>query len=964
MIIGTVTNPSVNPDSQEFKLFEDAFFSDLKQEKTQDVALKVLRSSELSPEQADCLYIRSYSEFQRWSQGLIEKITQALASSPSSEAIGQMFMKRYPCRREEFRRAFNLPAELADPTTKKCRVGPIRNVGSPDQDTLVRQAWQTLENNPKSLVEIVRKIESESVRAELARASVLKEPNYTLRHLEEFNLSDKKLLKNIVLSLLARDFSELFFCRKYFSDIPVEISDPSDVQTTKFVLRLLFDEVPQNLEAALLKPEAPSVRKAAVQLLAMEIDTQRSQEFNSLKDIVLEVFRLKGFSTSALDLQNSQLAEKLLRITPDLVKMDKQLAQRLLESLPSMEGSEKKQKALEFIYAIARFKGAHLLARAEELGLGNLYALVLRAATENTRAVFENISCIDPENQELLVGIAELLAKVCPDDLCYWFSRFKIQDQEARLQIAKIVAKLSPNSLSQYFDWFPLESDSARAQILDAVLEGEARGNALIPKLGITKLADINRVSSWKNVKGCRFGIDYARWFPGFVLPEALRPEHCKPDDYKNLVNLYLTVQGVFDGDIADDSPFLKQVMRMRNLKARDAVMELLRTNMTAEQLKGLKRPIDVAKSVLHAKNIDIPIGRRAERDYYFEQQYLITVSQLIRDSAFDNDAVQKLLRVAATGGQSSRHKLKKLQVVTAMISMGELDKLKKVEDEEALLDALPIAFLDRFKNVSIDNLTQKFYDTIQQFRQPLALIVYYQNLQELGDQSVIGDIETLFREILEGDFLTNRYKSDHLQGLFSQMQGLEEAWCSGASIEECVSSQDKSKIHIVDTDDPCDMLLMGTEVDGSCLSVAGSPVNSKGLVGTILDGKNRMIALKDPETGVIKGRMTLRLMKERSKPALFLEKYYPKTLGKRQAEMLISFAKERATSLGLPLYTGLNLGEKVDVKLTSSGGRGAYQYVDATYQMQGAAFTISQPRLIQESTQQAGYGFTVPIVS
>ncbi|MCB1149081.1 MAG: hypothetical protein KDK48_02865, partial [Chlamydiia bacterium] len=133
----------------------------------------------------------------------------------------------------------------------------------------------------------------------------------------------------------------------------------------------------------------------------------------------------------------------------------------------------------------------------------------------------------------------------------------------------------------------------------------------------------------------------------------------------------------------------------------------------------------------------------------------------------------------------------------------------------------------------------------------------------------------------------------------------------------------------LVDTDDPCDFLLMGTEVPDSCQRVDGDGHLNKGLLGTMLDGKNRLLALKDP-SGKIAGRAVLRLMNHEGKPALLIERIYPQTLGSAEVQALITFAKKRAYELNLKLYSVGLEGTPADVTLVSRGGRGAYQYVDS----------------------------------
>lgn len=138
------------------------------------------------------------------------------------------------------------------------------------------------------------------------------------------------------------------------------------------------------------------------------------------------------------------------------------------------------------------------------------------------------------------------------------------------------------------------------------------------------------------------------------------------------------------------------------------------------------------------------------------------------------------------------------------------------------------------------------------------------------------------------------------------------------------------SKWQIVDTDNPCDLTLLGTEAEGSCQNISGDPEFNKCLLAYLLDGKNRLLAIKD-EKGVIQARAILRLLWDGEKPVLFLERIYPDILDEKLKDHLIDFAKERATALGLDLLSKeTGSGDDYSKTLHSLGGRAPFEYVDA----------------------------------
>ena len=131
----------------------------------------------------------------------------------------------------------------------------------------------------------------------------------------------------------------------------------------------------------------------------------------------------------------------------------------------------------------------------------------------------------------------------------------------------------------------------------------------------------------------------------------------------------------------------------------------------------------------------------------------------------------------------------------------------------------------------------------------------------------------------------------------------------------------------LVDSDDACDLFLSGTEVEGSCQRINGVPGNNKCLLAYVLDGKNRIFAIKD-ETGRMKARAMMRLLWDGRKPVLLMSRIYPSALNPVLQEALISFAKERALHFGIPLI-GYFPGAPYTGVAESLGSPAPYEYVD-----------------------------------
>jgi len=145
-----------------------------------------------------------------------------------------------------------------------------------------------------------------------------------------------------------------------------------------------------------------------------------------------------------------------------------------------------------------------------------------------------------------------------------------------------------------------------------------------------------------------------------------------------------------------------------------------------------------------------------------------------------------------------------------------------------------------------------------------------------------------------------------------------------------------------VDSDDPQDLFLAGTEVAGSCQSVDGSPSLNKCLLGYAMDGKNRIVAIKD-HTGRIRARSMLRLLLDQNgNPVLMQSRIYPTGVNPQVSQALNKMAIRRAHALGLPLVSNeVGQGPAFAGAIRSLGSPAPYEYVDAGGGVTDGAYTV-----------------------
>lgn len=147
----------------------------------------------------------------------------------------------------------------------------------------------------------------------------------------------------------------------------------------------------------------------------------------------------------------------------------------------------------------------------------------------------------------------------------------------------------------------------------------------------------------------------------------------------------------------------------------------------------------------------------------------------------------------------------------------------------------------------------------------------------------------------------------------------------------------------VEDTDAWEDLLLSGTEVLGSCQNIYGDPNYNKCLLSYLLDGKNRIVVLKDTE-GHIRARAVLRLLADNTlnRPVLYRERLYSSAgVSKKALDALYEMCTNKAKALGIHLVRTKEENENditssflksYPASLESLNGIAPFEYVDADH--------------------------------
>ncbi len=291
---------------------------------------------------------------------------------------------------------------------------------------------------------------------------------------------------------------------------------------------------------------------------------------------------------------------------------------------------------------------------------------------------------------------------------------------------------------------------------------------------------------------------------------------------------------------------------------------------------------------------------------------------------------------------------LSSLQIAEDLLLFGRARELVHIRSHQELEAQLLETFRASFQ---LETQAENYQETIGQFRNKIAPMTYAAKLASLPETErewAKKLFRTYLQAVLAGGLADVRYDiraSSHLERIFRERKELFEKWKRGESLlaSDLLPTASSSLI-VQDTDDACDLLLLGTEVKNSCLRVNGEARLIKCLLAYLLDGKNRAVVVKENER--IIGRCILRILWDdvAKKPVLFQEKSYINHDREDVQKLLSKMCQRRAEDLGLTLVSSIEGDlKRYPNKIESLGGRSFCEYVDALkgHELTNSIFTL-----------------------
>ena len=384
---------------------------------------------------------------------------------------------------------------------------------------------------------------------------------------------------------------------------------------------------------------------------------------------------------------------------------------------------------------------------------------------------------------------------------------------------------------------------------------------------------------------------------------------------------------------------------------------------------------------------------RRPEfKDVKRQKAVLNVLVALVQADRFPDDLKRSLLQAAVSNGndrEAARSLKDTAPLMECLVSLSPrlgnaaLPRLQSIHSPGDFNAQMNKVFKDLFPGLFNAQNAATCLNRLEDSRHPAGMFSYAAKMQnglvDYEKASVLAAIGQFVKATVlspnpEHAFRELRYdsaKSPHLRLLADKAPTKFAQWqqpCiyepSVAFLDEAADSTEKTNITthlqqctVIDTDAAADLFLCGTEVVGSCQSIQDEPRSNKALMGYVLDGKYRLLAIKSAEERLM-GRRMLRLLwdEQAQQPVLHLERlYHNPGVPKKYQQALVELAQQKARQMGCALVShdqALQSDGDYPAPLIAYPTHWPFEYIDAKglgvrpgmegYQLSGAKIVAS----------------------
>ena len=187
----------------------------------------------------------------------------------------------------------------------------------------------------------------------------------------------------------------------------------------------------------------------------------------------------------------------------------------------------------------------------------------------------------------------------------------------------------------------------------------------------------------------------------------------------------------------------------------------------------------------------------------------------------------------------------------------------------------------------------------------PNAIFIYLRSLEKLPleDREIAKKaLGHYIQSVLNGDFPGIRYKTEnqpHLEQVFANEEIMKHWLDKGKPVEV-------GNYTLSFSDDFMDLLLIGTEIQGSCTYIGEDPRNNKALISSLMHGGILPIVAR--QRGSTDGKMASRCFlrlgwdKDHKTAVLLQESIYSNVKEVALSKAMNQMAVDKAKQLGIPL--------------------------------------------------------------
>lgn len=311
------------------------------------------------------------------------------------------------------------------------------------------------------------------------------------------------------------------------------------------------------------------------------------------------------------------------------------------------------------------------------------------------------------------------------------------------------------------------------------------------------------------------------------------------------------------------------------------------------------------------------PLSKAKFKDAIYSQAFLTYLCYLCSHEDLLKEHAQCCLEILIAIFKEKDQK-KHLELLQALAIADFFDILVEIKDPPMLDQLLKKKLDEEIGEIHVPDFNKKFIATFGSIkRHPHAFLIYFGSLQRFQGPNlkiVQKGLRTYLKGVLNESYSAIRYdiqQSPHLAICCRDIKTLT-SWRENKILENFnfIREPDPRILawKVIDTDDPIDLLLCGTDIM-TCQNIKSGQFN-QGLLGYLLNGRCRMIAVKEKDE--IIGRVIIKLLIDQNQqPVFFVEQMYAKAMPPKIAEAigdcLVYLCCEKARTMNIPLVLKSN---------------------------------------------------------